>query len=152
VPGADQAAIVSSSRCVATKRMPVSRAGQNASAAVRGASRTRIPARISAETASSTALPSNVSGAPSSLISAPAAAGPAMSAAELASPLRACASTSRSRGTIWVSTICAALPDTVLTTPSRNPTTYSQAMSSQPVHHASVTLAIATASMVSPAT
>ena len=45
---------------------------------------------------------------PTALISAPAKPGPATSAPELASALRAWASTRRSRGTTCVSTICAA--------------------------------------------
>ena len=77
---------------------------------------------MSAETESSTAVASSATGAPVSLISAPAAPGPATSAVELASAFFACASTSRSRVTIWVSTICAALPAIVCTVPIAKPT------------------------------
>jgi hypothetical protein len=75
------------------------------------------PRSMVAEVSSSIAVESSANGAPVNLISAPAAPGPATSAAELASAFLACASTKRSRGTICVSTICAALPAVVLTTP-----------------------------------
>ena len=103
------------------------------------------------DTDSSAASTSSASGAPTSLISAPAAPGPATSAAELASALRACASTRRARGTTCVSTICAALPATVLTSPMIKPTAYSHGIASQPSHHAIGTLATASACSSSPA-
>jgi hypothetical protein len=65
---------------------------------------------------------SSASGAPTSLIRPPARPGPATSAAELASALRACASTRRLRGTIWVRTIWAAVPDATSTQPMTKPT------------------------------
>jgi hypothetical protein len=76
----------------------------------------------------------------------PASPGPATSAPELASAFLACASTSRSRGTTWVSTIWAAVPATVCTLPITKPTRYSQVMPSQPSHQARGTLSSATAS------
>ena len=103
--------------------MPARRAGQNSPATCRVPSVTRMPRRISAEIVSSTASASSANGAPTSLIRAPASPGPATSADELASAFFAWASTSRSRGTICVRTICAALPAIVYTVPIAKPTT-----------------------------
>ena len=105
-----------------------------------------------ADSSSSTASTSSATGAPNSLISRPAKPGPATSEPEVASAFFACASTSRSRGTTWVSTICAAVPAVVATVPMRKPTTYNHVIDSQPSHHASGTLATVNAMMVSPAT
>ena len=118
-----QLAIVTSSWWPRTKFRPSRIAGQNGALAALGVSVTRTPRRMVAEISSSTASASSASGAPVSLISAPAAPGPETSAVEEASAFLACASTSRSRGTICVSTICAALPAVVLTAPMMKPTT-----------------------------
>ena len=109
-----------------------------------------MPRRIVAETSSSSASTSSASGAPTILINAPASPGPATSAPEVASAFLACASTSRSRATTWVSTICAAVPAVVKIVPSRKPQTYIQVIDSQPIHHANGTLATTSASNVSP--
>ena len=111
-----------------------------------------MPRRISAEPISSAAFTSSATGAPKALISAPARPGPATSAPELAMAFLACASTSRSRGTTCVSTICAAVPDTVCTVPMTKPTTYSQGMASQPSHQATGTLMAHSATLTSPTT
>ena len=95
---------------------------------------------------------SSASGAPTSLISAPAKPGPATSAPELASAFFACASTSRSRATTCVSTICAAVPAVVKMVPIRKPLTYIHGIDSQPSHQASGTPATTKASALSPAT
>ena len=86
------------------------------------------------------------------MIKAPAAPGPVTSAVEDASAFLACASTSRSRGTICVSTICAALPAVVFTAPITKPTKYSQCIDSHPSHQASGTVATVTAIDSSPTT
>ena len=85
-------------------------------------------------------------------MSAPARPGPSTSAPEVASAFLACASTSRSRGTTCVSTICAAVPDTVCTLPTTKPIRYSQGMDSQPIHQASGTLRAHAATVSSPTT
>jgi hypothetical protein len=90
------------------------------------------PRRISAEIVTSTESTSNASGAPTTLISAPAIPGPATSAPEDASAFFACASTSRSRATTCVSTICAADPATVAIVPSANAAKYIHGIASQP--------------------
>ena len=72
------------------------------------------------------------------------------SAVEEASAFFACASTSRSRGTIWVSTICAALPAVVFTAPITKPTRYSQFIDSHPIHQAKGTDATVTEIDISP--
>ncbi len=97
-------------------------AGQNGRFVLLGVSRTGTPRRIDAEISSSTASASNATGAPVSLISTPAAPGPVTSAVDDANAFLACASTSRARGTIWVNTICAALPAVVFTAPITNAT------------------------------
>src|ERR1035438_2463739 len=107
-------------------------AGHNAALVALGVSFTGTPRKIVADISNSTASASSAIGAPVSLISAPAAPGPETSAVEEASAFLACASTRRSRGTIWVSTTCAALPAVVLTAPITNPTTYSHAIDNQP--------------------
>ena len=94
---------------------------------------------------------SSASGAPTSLINPPASPGPATSAPDIASAFFACASTSRSRATTCVNTICAAAPATVQIVPSKKPQAYIQPIESQPIHHASGTLATMKASSVSPA-
>ena len=86
------------------------------------------------------------------MISAPASPGPATSEPEVASAFFACASTSRSRGTSCVSTICAAEPAVVDTSPIAKPQQYIQVIESQPIDHASGTLPTISASAVSPAT
>ena len=106
---------------------------------------------MAAEASTITASTRSVSGAPSKRIKAPARPGPTTSAPEVARPLRAWASTRRSRGTTWVSTICAALPASVDTVPSMKPTTYNQVMFNQPAQAATGTLATATAMLSSPA-
>ena len=106
-------AMATSSGVPRTKRKPAFRSRQKcASFVVTGASCTRTPRRISTDPSSISASSSRATGAPATLIRAPAKPGPATSAPELASALRACASTSRSRGTTCVSTICAAEPAT----------------------------------------
>src|SRR3981189_2389879 len=101
-----------------------------------GFSLTGTPRRIDADINNRQASPTSARGAPVNLIKAPAAPGPVTSAAEVASAFLACASTRRARGTICVSTICAALPAVVFTAPIRKPTTYSQRTDSQPNHQA----------------
>src|SRR5580704_3628046 len=113
---------------------------------------TGTPRRIDAEISNRTASATSARGAPVSLISAPAAPGPVTSAAEVASAFFACASTKRSRGTICVSTICAALPAVVFTAPIKKPTQYSQCIDNQPNHHATGTVATAHAIDNSPTT
>ena len=110
-----------------------------------------MPRRMAADTSNSTASTSKASGAPISLISAPAAPGPATSAPDIASAFFACASTSRSRATTCVSTICAAEPAIVEIVPSKKPQAYIQPIESQPIHQANGTLATTNASVVSPA-
>jgi len=117
-----------------------------------GFSLTGTPRKIDADINNRQASASSARGAPVSLISAPAAPGPVTSAAEVASAFLACASTKRSRGTIWVSTICAALPALVFTAPIKKPTKYSQCIDSQPNHHATGTVATANAIDNSPTT
>src|SRR5580704_6659608 len=107
---------------------------------------------MDAEIINRQASASKAIGAPVTFISAPAAAGPVTSAVAVASAFFACASTNRSRGTIWVSTICAALPAVVFTAPIRNATMYSQGMVSQPSHQASGTVATPAAIDSSPTT
>ena len=100
----------------------------------------------------STASAISANGGPASLISTPAAPGPVTSAVEDASAFLACASTSRSRGTICVRTIWAALPEVVLTAPIMKATTYSQLIDNPPSHQASGTEATATEMDSSPST
>jgi len=117
-----------------------------------GFSLTGTPRNMDAEISNSTASASSANGAPVTLIRAPAAPGPATSAADVASAFLACASTKRSRGTICVSTICAALPAVVFTVPITKPTMYSQRIDSQPNHHAAGTVATVSATESSPTT
>ena len=105
-----QIAMVTSSALPRTNARPARIAGQNASRVSEACSTTRTPRRIAADAISSAASANSAAGGPTTLISAPATPGPMTSAAELASAFLAWASTRRSRGTIWVSTICAALP------------------------------------------
>ena len=129
--------MVTSRLWLRTKSRPARIGGpERRSCATLGVSFTGTPRRIVEETSNSSASASSASGAPVSLINAPAAAGPVTSAVEEASAFFACASTRRSRGTIWVSTICAALPAVVFTAPITKPTRYSQSIDSQPSHHA----------------
>ena len=51
-----------------------------------------------------------------------------------------------------MSTICAAVPDTVCTVPMTKPMTYSQGIESQPIHQASGTLSAQAATVSSPTT
>src|SRR3984885_10648587 len=125
--------------------MPSRMAAQKGVRVVMGFSLTGAPRRIDADTSNSIASATRASGAPVSLISAPAAPGPVTSAAEEASAFLACASTNRSRGTICVSTIWAALPADVLTVPITKPTKYSQCIDNQPNHQATGTVATANA-------
>ncbi len=111
-----------SNGCPRTKLSPSRMAGQNGRLVMLGVSRTGTPRRIEAEISSSTESASSATGAPVSLISTPAAPGPVTSAVDDANAFLACASTSRARGTIWVNTICAALPAVVFTTPITNAT------------------------------
>jgi hypothetical protein len=111
-----------------------------------------MPLRISAEPMSSAALTIIASGAPKILIRPPARPGPSTSAPEVASAFFACASTSLSRATTCVSTICAAVPATVCTVPMTKPIAYSQGMLSQPIHQATGTLMAHTATADSPTT
>ena len=114
--------MVTNRRWPRTKFKPSRIAGQKAACLALGVSRTRVPRKIDEEMSSSTASASSAAGAPSTLMSAPAAPGPVTSAVDDASAFFACASTRRSRGTIWVSTICAALPAVVFTAPMTKPT------------------------------
>src|SRR6202521_5684156 len=127
-------------------------AAQKAVRLAMGFSLTGTPRRIDADINNRKASASSAGGAPVSLISAPAAPGPVTSAAEFASAFLACASTRRARGTICVSTICAALPAAVFTAPIKNPTQYSQCIDSQPNHHATGTVATANDITNSPTT
>ncbi len=68
----------------------------------------------------------HASGGPASLMSAPATPGPMTSAAEVAEEFFAWASANAWRGTIWVSTICAALPAMVYSARCTKATRYSQ--------------------------
>ena len=107
---------------------------------------------MAADNSSSSASSNKASGAPSNFTNTPARPGPATSAPELASALRACASTSRWRGTTWVSTIWAALPANMLTAPMMKPTAYSTSMRSQPSHQVNGTASTARAMVNSPTT
>src|ERR1700736_617777 len=127
-------------------------AGQNGAFLLLGVSLTGTPRRMEAEISSSTASANSAAGAPTNLMSAPAAPGPVTSAVDEASAFLACASTKRSRGTICVSTICAALPAVVFTAPMTNATKYSHPIDSQPNHHANGTEATVTAIDSSPTT
>src|SRR3984957_11417137 len=147
-----QHAIVISSLWPRTKARPSRIAGQNGELTALGVSFTGTPRGIDADTSSSSASASSASGAPVSLISAPAAPGPETSAVDCASAFLACASTRRARGTIWVSTTCAALPALVFTAPITNPTTYSQVIDKAPSHQAIGTDATVQATLISPTT
>src|SRR5271163_2982733 len=127
-------------------------AAQKGAGCEMGFSFTGTPRRIDADISNSNASATSARGAPVNLISAPAAPGPVTSAAEVASAFFACASTRRSRGTICVSTICAALPAVVFTAPIKNPTKYSQCIDSRPNHHATGTVATASEIDSSPTT
>ncbi len=105
-----QLASTTSSLLPSTKRRPALSSDQNSLAPAGGFSLTWMPRRIAADSSSKPASNSRATGAPSSLINAPARPGPATSAPELASAFFALASTSRSRSTTCVNTICAALP------------------------------------------
>ncbi len=82
----------------------------------------------------------------------PRRAGSGDLAPEEASAFFACASTSRSRGTICVNTICAALPAVVFTVPIDEAADIQPGIDSQPSHHASGTLATARPIEISPTT
>src|ERR1700689_2298000 len=144
--------MVTSSLWPRTKFKPARIAGQNGAFAELGVSFTGTPRRIEAEISSRNASASSAIGAPVSLISAPAAPGPETSAVDCASAFLACASTRRSRGTIWVSTTCAALPAVVFTAPITKPTTYSQVIDKAPSHQAIGTDATVKATLISPTT
>src|ERR1700733_5062605 len=147
-----QAAIATSNLWPRTKFRPSRIAGQNGALAELGVSFTGTPRRIEADISSNKASASNAIGAPVSLISAPAAPGPETSAVDCASAFLACASTSRSRGTICVSPTCAALPVVVFTAPITKPTMYSQRIDNEPSHQAIGTDAPAQATDSSPTT
>ena len=91
-------------------------------------------------------------GAPRILISAPAMPGPAISEPDTASAFLLCASTNRSRETICVNTICAAVPPNTCTQPSTTPTTYNHVIDNTPVHAAIGTVMSANANADSPTT
>ncbi len=144
--------MVMSSLWPRTKSKPSRMADQNGGLTLLGDSLTGTPRRMDAEIINKQAFAKSASGAPVNLINAPAAAGPVTSAVAEARAFFACASTKRERGTIWVRTICAALPAVVFTAPIRNATKYSQDMESHPSHQAIGTVATPRAIDSSPTT
>ena len=115
----------SSSRWWETKRTPSFRSRPKCASALGVMTSTmRRPRKISTLTSNSSASATRASGAPTSLIKTPATPGPATSAPEEASAFFAWASTSRSRATTCVNTICAAVPAVTNTQPITKPTMY----------------------------
>src|SRR6185312_8111552 len=126
---------------------------QNREACRRGRlSCTRMPPRTSAEDSISTPSTTSANGAPAKPIRLPARLGPQTSAADMASELRAWASTKRERSTTCVNTTCEAAPAVHWMAPTAKPVKYIHVIDRHPHHHANGTLSMASAIAISPAT